>query len=959
MRIALFALLPFGLSACGGGGGGDSGPPTPPPVPTVTLTAASSQVVDGATVSLTWSSTNATSCTASGGWSGTRPTGGSETVTPAGPATSYGLQCTGAGGSASASTTVTVATIPVVTLTATPGGPGSIEYSTPVRLTWSATSSNSCTTSGGWSGNRSVSGSEESAPLTATTSFTLACTGPAGTGSATITVNVASPAPPFVSLDALANPILVGQSSTLRWSTGNTGSCVASGGWSGTRAAGSGRTESTGPLNSTTTYTLTCTNPVASAQASETVSVVAAFPPVVSIQAQPGSLTAGSRSTLTWTATDATSCTASGGWSGSRPTSGTEVSGPINTRTTFDLSCTGPGGTGSGGVFVEVSGANNAPVADAGADQATLSGATVRLSGTRSSDAGGFIASYAWTQTGGPAVSLGGANTATASFVAPSVATDTTLTFRLVVADDAGAASAPDTVAVLVRPAPQGTVPLAGLVTFARIPSTQQGLAYTQMRQDPARGVTIIALNAGSLAEIARGQTGASGEFTLAVPPSTSLVIRVLAEMVRTGAAPTWRFEVKDASAAAATYAYGSAAANSGASGAVLDVAIPSGWDPATRVVNGTRDAAPFAVLDTVYQATQFLLGTAPTLNFAPLTIDWSPANTAVDGSHYSNGVNGPRITLTGEAQVDTDEYDPDIIAHEFGHYVEDIFSRSDSIGGPHSVGDRLDPRVAFGEGFGDAFAAMVTGDSIITDSFGQFQALAGVFDVEHDASVRGWYSESSVWAILWDLFDSSRDTFGDDMALGFAPLWQVLTGPQRSTEAVTSIFPFITALKSLQPTDAPAIDALVAGQQIQSATIDDFGSTESNSADSADVLPVFSPIAVDGSPALVRSIGGGAPAFGSPNKLSNHRFLRLDVAAPRTVRIVATAPSPRGADVIVYRRGVEIDRGEVAGDENFTVALPEAGAYVLDVYDCVNTGCTSAPSAPTRIDINVTITSN
>ncbi len=959
MRVALFALLPFGLSACGGGGGGDSGPPTPPPAPTVTLTASSSQVVNGATVSLTWSSTNATGCTANGGWSGTRTAAGSETVTPAGPITSYGLQCTGAGGSASTVTSVTVATIPVVTLTAASGGSSPNEYSTPVRLTWNSTSSNSCIASGGWSGNRSVSGSEDSAPLVVATTFTLACTGLAGTGSASLTVTVAPPTPPTVSLNAQRSPVLVGQSSTLEWTTRNTSACQASGGWSGSRAAGSNRTESTGPLNSTTPYTLTCTNPIASAQASTTVNVVAAFPPVVSVQAQPRSLTAGSRSTLTWTATDATSCTASGGWSGSRPTSGTEVSGPINTRTTFDLSCTGPGGTGAGGVFVDVTGANNVPVADAGADQATLSGATVRLSGARSSDAGGFIAAYAWTQTGGPSVSLGGANSATASFVAPNVATDTTLTFRLIVTDDAGAASAPDTVAVLVRPAPQGTVPLAGLVTFARIPSTQQGLAYTQMRQDPARGITIIALNAGSLTEIARGQTGASGEYTLAVPPSTSLVIRAIAEMVRSAAAPTWRFEVKDASAAAATYTYSSAAANSGGSGAVLDVAIPSGWDPATRVVNGPRDAAPFAVLDTVYQATQFLLSTAPTLNFAPLTIDWSPANTAVDGTHYSNGVNGPRITLAGEAHIDTDEYDPDIIAHEFGHYVEDTFSRSDSIGGPHSVGDRLDPRVAFGEGYGYAFAAMVTGDSIITDSFGQFQALAGVFDVDRDESVRGWYSESSVWAILWDLFDSTRDTAGDDMALGFAPLWQVLTGPQRSTEAVTSIFPFITALKLLRPADAPAIDVLVAGQQIQSSTINDFGSTETNSAGSPDVLPIFTPITVDGGTVLVRSIGGGLPAFGSPNKLSNHRFLRLDVATPRTVRIVATAPSPRGADVIVYRRGVEIDRGEVAGDEDFTVALPEAGAYVLDVYDCVNTGCTSAPTAPTRIDINVTITSN
>lgn len=957
MRIALFALLPLGLAACGGGGGEDSGPPTPPPAPTVTLTASSSQVVSGATVSLTWSTTNATSCTASGAWGGSRATSGSETVTPTGSFASYSLVCTGAGGTASAITNVSVATIPVVTLSAASGA--STEYSTSVRIIWTSISANSCVASGGWSGSRGVSGSEDTAPLTVATTFTLACTGPAGTGSASFTVTVGPPAPPMVSLNAQRSPILVGQSSTLEWTTRNSSSCEASGGWSGSRAAGLNRTESTGPLNATTSFTLTCTNPMGSTQASATVNVVVAFPPVVSINAEPRSITAGSRSTLSWNATDSTSCTASGGWSGSRPASGTEASGPINSTTTFGLSCTGPGGTSASGTSVTVTGPNRIPVADAGADQSTLSGATVALSGARSSDSGGFIAAYAWTQTAGPPVSLSGATAQAASFVAPIVATDTTLTFRLVVTDDAGAASPPDTVAVLVRPAPQGTVPVAGLVSFARVPSTQQGLAYAQMRQDPARGVTIVALNAGSLTEIARGQTGASGEYTLAVPPSTSLVIRAVAEMVRTGAAPTWRFDVRDASAGAATYSYTSASVNSGASGTAFDVAIPSGWDPATRLENGPRDAAPFAVLDTVYLATQFLLGASPNSNFAPLTIDWSSGNTATDGTFYSNGVNGPRITLAGEARVDTDEYDPDVIAHEFGHYVEDLFSRSDSIGGPHSLGDRLDPRVAFGEGYGYAFAAMVTGDSIITDSFGDQQAFTGVFDVERDYSSPGWYSESSVWAILWDLYDGVRDTFGDDMALGFAPLWEVLTGPQRTTEAVTSIFPFITALKLETPADAPAIDSLLAGQQIQSVTIDDFGSTETNAAGSPDVLPIFTPIAVDGGTVLVRSIGGGAPAFGSPNKLSNHRFLRLDVATARTVRIVATAPSARGADVIVYRRGVEIDRGEAAGNEDFTVSLPEAGTYVLDVYDCVNTGCTSPPVAPTRIDINVTITSN
>ncbi|MDP3646196.1 MAG: hypothetical protein Q8R25_03850, partial [bacterium] len=85
---------------------GETPPPTPEP--TVTLTANPTSVTPGpgsATSTLTWSSTNATSCTAFGGWSGARPTNGSEIVTP-GVTTTYQLDCTGPGGVGSDDATV-------------------------------------------------------------------------------------------------------------------------------------------------------------------------------------------------------------------------------------------------------------------------------------------------------------------------------------------------------------------------------------------------------------------------------------------------------------------------------------------------------------------------------------------------------------------------------------------------------------------------------------------------------------------------------------------------------------------------------------------------------------------------------------------------------------------------------------------------------------------------------------
>lgn len=68
-------------------------------------------------------------------------------------------------------------------------------------------------------------------------------------------------------------------------------------------------------------------------------------PPVVSLTASAGSVTVGGNVTLTWSAQNADSCTASGGWSGSRATSGTVSSGALSSNTTFTLACTGPGGS--------------------------------------------------------------------------------------------------------------------------------------------------------------------------------------------------------------------------------------------------------------------------------------------------------------------------------------------------------------------------------------------------------------------------------------------------------------------------------------------------------------------------------------------------------------------------------------------------------------------------------------
>ncbi len=75
----------------------------------VTINAAPTSYVTGGSSTLTWSSTAATSCTASGSWTGTEALGGSLIVSPTVPGTyTYTLTCSNGGGSTSSAATVTV-----------------------------------------------------------------------------------------------------------------------------------------------------------------------------------------------------------------------------------------------------------------------------------------------------------------------------------------------------------------------------------------------------------------------------------------------------------------------------------------------------------------------------------------------------------------------------------------------------------------------------------------------------------------------------------------------------------------------------------------------------------------------------------------------------------------------------------------------------------------------------------
>ncbi len=123
-----------------------------------------------------------------------------------------------------------------------------------------------------------------------------------------------------------------------------------------------------------------------------------------------------------------------------------------DTTLTFKLTVTdNDGASSSATTNLLVKNVNIPPVANAGTNQTVNENtADVTLSGSKSYDRDGTITSYKWQQTAGPAVTLSTPNSVSTTFTAPSVLSDTALTFKLTVTDNNGASSIAS-VSVLVK----------------------------------------------------------------------------------------------------------------------------------------------------------------------------------------------------------------------------------------------------------------------------------------------------------------------------------------------------------------------------------------------------------------------------------------------------------------------------------------------------------------------------
>lgn len=484
---------------------------------------------------------------------------------------------------------------------------------------------------------------------------------------------------------------------------------------------------------------------------------------------------------------------------------------------------------------------------------------------------------------------------------------------------------------------------IIGTVTYDRVPvevdaTGSAKLNYANTYKGTGKYLLVKALDENNQV-LAQTTTSANGEYTLYVPENTLVKIRVYARMFKED---VWDLSVVDNTNQKSMYVIEGGLHSSGDTPSRRDLHAASGWDG--QGYSMPRDAAPFAILDSINTIMQKVVQANPNIQFPHLLINWSVNNVAVGGDTDLGQIGTSSYTssdghmwILGDANSDTDEYDDHIIIHEWSHYLEDKFSRSDSIGGSHSSGDALDIRVAFGEGFANAMSAIATDNPIYFDTSGYNQSVGWYMNIESAPQENpGWFSEASIQRILYDLYDDNghQHSDGDNANLGFKPIFKAMTDKERHTKAFTSIFSFIDALKSENSSQASQIDQVVSSERINTIN-DPYGNYRSNTANGVLTSSIY------------RTLETGKWVtqcnkndYGVYNKFGNRTYMKVNID---NEGIYTFGAKPYGSsygdpDIVLYETSYPYEiKGmsplEGQSSDELTMNL-KAGDYMLEVYD-------------------------
>ncbi len=306
---------------------------------------------------------------------------------------------------------------------------------------------------------------------------------------------------------------------------------------------------------------------------------------------------------------------------------------------------------------------------------------------------------------------------------------------------------------------------VAGEAFYQKIDVKDTGLDLDHPVMVPIRSARVEVLN-GTQTVVAVSETDQRGQFTIPIPFDPTVTIRIISRLRSSD------LKVADNTRVGSLYSI------------TTDI---DGREPRLGIVltDASRVSGAFNILEMVQRANDTIRSADSKIVPPAVTIYWSTKNTTrsgdkaqgLIGTSYFN-ISDNTAYVLGDRNEDSDEFDDSVLVHEYAHMLAAKFSRDDSPGGPHGVGDMLDPRISWSEGWANFFSSAVRNDPVWRDSRGPNGANVLRYDLEDNVppgDKPGYWSEASIDTLLWDLYDDHVDA-GDNVQYPFSWIWNAFT---------------------------------------------------------------------------------------------------------------------------------------------------------------------------------------
>jgi hypothetical protein len=299
---------------------------------------------------------------------------------------------------------------------------------------------------------------------------------------------------------------------------------------------------------------------------------------------------------------------------------------------------------------------------------------------------------------------------------------------------------------------------LSGVVQFEKVVYTRPGTSLAEAVVATALAKAKIQVVASNTV-VATGYTDDNGQYSLDIGSTTSYTINIYAQSLLTGVGSGL-----SGGAVTSLYSY----SFSGLSGTSQNLSIPK------------ASAGPFNILYALERGRTWMSNAGYTLPYLP--VKWPGS-----GSFYDPDDRTMTILGLSSASNDIDEFDDDIILHEFGHYAVENMSVDHSLGGTHFLDGHYDLRLAWSEGLASWFSAAIRNDPVVIDYSGvttNGKSVSGIFDISSPNSSQTESSnEIAVAYFLWKASEQDGNAQVLSTLAKFKTLPSSLSGEQISLD--------------------------------------------------------------------------------------------------------------------------------------------------------------------------------